>query len=143
MKQRNQGITLIALVITIIVLLILAGITITTLTGDNGILNKANNANEETKKKEYEEVLKIIGNGLRIDKIQNNWDSKTYLDEFEKQIPKEEIFQEANINRKTRRNSSPSITREQYQIYIQTIIRRKSMDQSKCGSKHFIRTLRI
>ena len=59
---NNQGITLIALVITIIVLLILAGITITTLTGDNGILSKANNASEETKKKEYEEVLKIIGN---------------------------------------------------------------------------------
>ena len=97
---NNQGITLIALVITIIVLLILAGITITTLTGDNGILSKANKASEETKKKEYEEVLKIIGNGLKPDQVIYNWDSKTYLDEFEQQIPKEEIFQEANINRK-------------------------------------------
>ena len=39
-KQKNNGITLIALVITIIVLLILAGVTIATLTGDNGILTR-------------------------------------------------------------------------------------------------------
>ena len=45
-KERNKGITLIALVITIIVLLILAGVTIATLTGDNGLLTKAG----ETKK---------------------------------------------------------------------------------------------
>ena len=64
MKRRNKGITLIALVITIIVLLILAGIAITTLAGDNGIVNKASTASEETKKKEYEEILKIIGNRI-------------------------------------------------------------------------------
>ncbi|MGN1269881.1 MAG: Tfp pilus assembly protein FimT/FimU, partial [Clostridia bacterium] len=33
-KQKNKGITLIALVVTIVVLLILAGITITALFGD-------------------------------------------------------------------------------------------------------------
>ena len=64
MKRRNKGITLIALVITIVVLLILAGIAITTLAGDNGIVNKASTASEETKKKEYEEILKIIGNRI-------------------------------------------------------------------------------
>ena len=37
-KERNNGITLIALVITIIVLLILAGVTIASITGENGIL---------------------------------------------------------------------------------------------------------
>lgn len=40
-KQKNQGITLIALVVTIIVLLILAGISIATLTGDNGLIKNA------------------------------------------------------------------------------------------------------
>ena len=49
-KNREQGITLIALVITIIVLLILAGITISALTGDNGILAQAAKAKEETEK---------------------------------------------------------------------------------------------
>lgn len=47
-KQKNKGITLIALVITIIVLLILAGVTITTLTGENGILTKASEAKSQT-----------------------------------------------------------------------------------------------
>lgn len=43
-QEKNNGITLIALVITIIILLILAGITISTLTGENGLLTKANTA---------------------------------------------------------------------------------------------------
>ena len=46
--QKNNGITLIALVITIIVLLILAAISIATLTGKNGILTKANLAKTRT-----------------------------------------------------------------------------------------------
>ncbi len=40
-RNKNTGITLIALVITIIILLILAGVTIATLTGENGILRKS------------------------------------------------------------------------------------------------------
>lgn len=43
-KNKNGGITLIALVITIIVLLILAGVSIATLTGDNSLLTKASDA---------------------------------------------------------------------------------------------------
>ncbi len=42
--QKQNAITLIALVVTIIVLLILAGISITMLTGQNGILNRAGEA---------------------------------------------------------------------------------------------------
>ncbi len=98
-KKKQNGITLIALVITIIILLILAGITIVTLTGENGILNKANTAQEETKKKEYEEILKLIANDLRGDKIINDWNNKTYLDEFEKEISKQEKLKDAQINR--------------------------------------------
>ena len=47
-NERQQGITIIALVITIIVLLILAGVSIAMLTGDNGILNQANDSKIET-----------------------------------------------------------------------------------------------
>ncbi|MCI8383387.1 MAG: hypothetical protein HFJ33_00640 [Clostridia bacterium] len=97
---QNKGITLIALVMTIIILLILAGMSIATLTGENGILSKASFAEEETKKKEYEEILKLIANELRANKIMNNWDNKTFLDEFEKEIPKEEKLKEAEMNRK-------------------------------------------
>ncbi len=99
-KQNEKGITLIALVITIIVLLLLAGISIRTLTGQNGILNKANSAGEETKKKNYEEILKIIGNGLRPDKVINNWNTKIYFDKLEEEIPKNQEFDDSQINRK-------------------------------------------
>ena len=58
MKERNQGITLIALVITIIVILILAGVTIETLTGNNGLIIKTNKAQEATKEKTAEERIK-------------------------------------------------------------------------------------
>ncbi len=68
--KQEKGITLLALVINIIILLILAGISIATLTGENGILSKVVAANEESKKKEYEEILKIIGN--RVKSRQNN-----------------------------------------------------------------------
>ena len=113
LKKKQNGITLIALVITIIILLILAGITIATLSGDNGILNKANLAGEETKKKNYEEILKLISHGLRADKITNNWDAKRYLDEFENEIKKNETFNESEINRRND-TSIYVITKEEY-----------------------------
>ena len=43
-KQKQAGITLIALVITIIVLLILAGVSIAILTNNNGIIENARNS---------------------------------------------------------------------------------------------------
>ncbi len=112
-SKKNNGITLIALVITIIILLILAGITIATLTGENGVLNKASTAEERTKKKEYEEILKLIGNSLKADKIINNWSNKTYLDEFEKEIRKEDRLKGAEINRRND-ETIHVITKEKY-----------------------------
>ncbi len=47
-NERQQGITIIALVITIIVLLILAGVSIAMLTGDNGILKQSSDSKIET-----------------------------------------------------------------------------------------------
>lgn len=48
-KNKNAGITLIALVVTIIVLLILAAISITILTGDDGLLARATESKEESR----------------------------------------------------------------------------------------------
>ena len=59
-KERQKGITLIALVITIIVLLILAGVSIAMLTGDNGILNQANDSKIETAVGTVKEQLKLL-----------------------------------------------------------------------------------
>lgn len=50
MRNKSNGITLVALVITIIVFLILAGVSIATLTGDNGLLTKSQQAKEENEK---------------------------------------------------------------------------------------------
>ena len=49
-KQRQEGITLIALVVTIVVLLILAGTSIAMLTGDNGIITNAQKSQMENAK---------------------------------------------------------------------------------------------
>ena len=76
LKNREKGITLIALIVTIIVLLILAGVSIAMLTGDNGILNQAKKAKEETEKgasneqailNDYEDM--INGNYVEIKQV--------------------------------------------------------------------------
>ncbi len=56
-KQKNKeaGITLIALVVTIIVLIILAGVSITMLVGENGIITQAQRAAQETEQAERDE----------------------------------------------------------------------------------------
>lgn len=57
--NRNNGITLIALVVTIVVLLILAGTSISMLSGDNGIITQANNAKLENRGATVEERVNL------------------------------------------------------------------------------------
>ena len=58
-KEKNKGITLIALVITIIVLLILAAVTINALSGDNGILKRATEAKQKTRRADALEKIRL------------------------------------------------------------------------------------
>ena len=58
-KNKENAITLIALVITIIVLLILAGVSIAMLTGTNGILTQAQKAKMTTELSSYKEQLEL------------------------------------------------------------------------------------
>ena len=58
-KEKEEGITLIALITTIIVLLILAGITIGAITGSNGIIGGAQGAKEETEISQEKEIIDI------------------------------------------------------------------------------------
>ena len=109
--QKNKGITLIALIITIIVLFILAVISVATLTGENGLLNKANVAKEESKKAEYKEILKLIGSGLQIEQKTENFDTKEYMDRYEKEIKKDNRFKEPErINNETINNETIIVT---------------------------------
>ena len=75
MKKSNkeQGITLIALVITVIVLIILAGVTIVSLSGDNGILTRVKEAKEKTEQaqKDEEKILSNMENALGIYNFKN------------------------------------------------------------------------
>ena len=60
-KNKQEGITLIALVVTIIVLIILAGVSISMIVGENGIITQAKTAKEETEiaaEKEQEDLQK-------------------------------------------------------------------------------------
>lgn len=57
-KQKQRGITLIALIITIILLLILAGIAISSLTG-SGLLSKSTEAEFKTKMREHQEETNL------------------------------------------------------------------------------------
>ncbi len=96
MKQNKEnGITLIALVITIIVLLILAGVAIATLTGDNGVLTKAVSAKEKTERAEVIENAKLDILGIQSDKNGKIaiGDLKGVLDKYFKDVP-EEITEE-------------------------------------------------
>ena len=67
-KNRNKGITLIALVVTVIVLLILAGVSIAMLTGNSGILTQSRNAKIATELSSYKEELELF----KIEQISKN-----------------------------------------------------------------------
>lgn len=56
-KNKDSGITLMALVITIIILLILSGISIGMLSGDNSIIKQARNAKTQTDISQEKEIL--------------------------------------------------------------------------------------
>ncbi len=120
--KEEKAITLIALIITIIILLILAGISIATLTGENGILKKASSAGEQTKIAEYKEILIIIGNGLRSEKILEDLSTKEYMDRYqeaiEKEIEKGDTFEGAKVERKS--EGTIIVTTKEGYIYVVT-----------------------
>ncbi len=58
-KNKEKGITLIALVVSIIVLIILAGVSIAMLVGENGIITQAQRAKQETEQAQVEEKRQL------------------------------------------------------------------------------------
>lgn len=85
-KERNKGITLIALVITIIVLLILAAVTIVTLTGENGILTKVNEATQKNNQSKAEEEVKLATGNLQIEERQKEIEQDEKISILEKEL---------------------------------------------------------
>ena len=74
-KNKNKGITLIALVITIIILLILAGISISALT-NQGLFKNAKAAQNATEKAEAEQGQRLNEYEDEINKYLSNNDKK-------------------------------------------------------------------
>ena len=85
-KQRNSGITLIALVITIIVLLILAGVSLSLVAGENGILKRATNAVDKNTivsgKEETELLVSDLGVEFYEEKYVNGKQNLEPIDSF-------------------------------------------------------------
>ena len=65
------------------------------LTGENGILTKARKAKEVTEIATYEEELKLIGNGLKAEQVDDN----KYLDRYKEEIEKDEMFKNADVEK--------------------------------------------
>ena len=84
-KQKNKGITLIALVITVIILLILAGITVGAITGNNGIIGNAGQAKEETEIANEKEIVEKA----TVQAMGNNKYGNIEEDELQKELNKE------------------------------------------------------
>ncbi len=67
-REKQKGITLIALVVTIVVLLILAGTSIAMLSGDNGIITNSKEAKTKNAHAEVYEVLQIETQNYMVEK---------------------------------------------------------------------------
>lgn len=79
--EKNNGITLIALVITIIILLILAGISINMISGQDGILNKATEAKNKSQQAQTEDELKLLSSEYQLKKYSDGENIENYLNE--------------------------------------------------------------
>lgn len=90
--NKNNGITLIALIITIIVLLILAGVTLSMVMGDSGIFNKANLAKEQTQISTAKEIIRM--QVLENEAYKSTNDSKAKSDEELLQPIEEKLTEE-------------------------------------------------
>ena len=80
-RQKEKGITLIALAVTIIVMLILAGVTMAALTSENGIINQASKVKETSKVAKTEEEAKLEYSNLILEKQMEGHGEETNLDD--------------------------------------------------------------
>ena len=92
-KNKQKGITLVALVITIVILLILVGVAISSLSS-SGLINRAIQAREEMKISEYTEKIELIKSEVRLSKsnpaeiptlneLKDSFDNENWVDSTE------------------------------------------------------------
>lgn len=78
-KERNEGITLIALVVTIIVLIILAGIAVNLLLGENGLLQRAKDSKTVYDKSSLAEKMSLLLMDYKIERETTGKTLQEYL----------------------------------------------------------------
>ncbi len=84
LKNKENGITLIALVITIIVLLILVGVGISMIAGQNGIITKTQNSKNATNRKSTDEKIKLAIMSAKTKLDTGELNEKKLVEEIEK-----------------------------------------------------------
>ncbi len=115
-KEKNKGITIVALVVTIIVLLILAGVTLATLSGENGILTKAKTAKEEYKKAQYQEAIDLAKLQAHTEQGKYKIDAQKFLERVYNILQANELFEGTNYF------NGPKIKNDkQWELYLETI----------------------
>ncbi len=83
-KNRNKGITLIALVITIIILLVLAGISIASLIG-SGVFERAKESKEKSEQAQIKEEIEMVIMDIQVEEISKG--NNVTLELLEKVLP--------------------------------------------------------
>lgn len=81
-KERNQGITLIALVVTIVVLILLAVVSMNSILGNEGLFSRANQSKITQENAEVEDRIKLIYLKYIADKNDPEIGAATSLMEF-------------------------------------------------------------
>ena len=102
-RQKNKGITLIALVITIIVLLILVGVSIATLTGENGILSRAEESKKKTELEGLIEEVELAKSAMIAD---NKGDATQKASEFMNYMVENGVLKKDGLTFKDNENYS-------------------------------------
>jgi len=82
----KRGITLIALVVAIIIIIILLSISVSITIGLNGIISRAEMMVVLNRRATYTEEIELVKTDKGMEKIENKWTSKEYMDALEEKL---------------------------------------------------------
>ena len=82
-KQKNKGITLVALVLTVIIIIILATVAISFIFGKNGLITRAQQAKLQHEiETAREKLTMLLADAFTEKKLNSEYDENEFLDEF-------------------------------------------------------------
>ena len=114
-KNKDSGITLVALVVTIVILLILAGISLNLILGQNGIIKRATESKEKSGIAQIQDEIALAWNSVQLDGIPKGWDNSTKANALNTELLKEDGNASATWNTT---NSVIDVTYKGYETTI-------------------------